>query len=344
MHDPYLSEGQRGCLHFGLAQVLDARGDYEAAAGHLTRANGIARAEWGKRGQGYDPASHKRFVDQLCAAFTPEFFGRMRGLGSESERPVFIVGLPRSGTTLTEQILAAHSRVFGAGELRQAREDFEMLAEPGGPATEAASFEALPGLDRVRTRRIADRHLARLRELSPDAERVVGKMPDNYQYLGLLAALFPRAGFIHCRRDLRDVAVSCWMTNFRLIRWSSDEDHIVARFRDYQRLMNHWREVLPVDVLEVDYEETVADLEGTARRLVAFCGLDWEPDCLRYNEARHPVRTASVSQVREPIYTRSVARWRHYEPALGPLFSRLNAAAPERGRDSDSRSGRIPKQ
>ena len=149
------------------------------------------------------------------------------------------------------------------------------------------------------------------------AERVVDKMPENYLYLGLLATLFPRAKFIHCRRDLRDVAVSCWMTHFRQNRWTNDPEHIVARFREYQRLMEHWRAVLPVSVLEVDYEETVADLPGVARRLVEWCGLDWEPACLAFHKGTRPVRTASVIQVRQPVYTRSVGRWRNYERDLG---------------------------
>ena len=148
-------------------------------------------------------------------------------------------------------------------------------------------------------------------------------MPDNYLYLGLLAALFPRAKFIHCRRDLRDVAVSCWMTHFRHLRWANDPEHIAARFREYQRLMEHWRAVLPVSVLEVHYEETVADLPGAARRLVEWCGLDWEPACLAFHEGKRPVRTASVVQVRQPVYTRSVARWRNYERDLGALFAAL---------------------
>jgi hypothetical protein len=148
-------------------------------------------------------------------------------------------------------------------------------------------------------------------------------MPDNYLYLGLLAALFPRARFIHCRRDLRDVAVSCWMTDFEQIRWACDPEHIASRFRTYRRLMEHWRRVLPVPVLEVDYEETVADLQGVARRLVAWCGLEWEPACLAFHEGRRPVRTASVTQVRQPIYTRAVARWKQYEQALASLLTRL---------------------
>src|SRR5439155_76647 len=126
LDDPYLSEGQRGCLHFGLAHALDAGDDHARAAGHLDRANAIALQEWERRGQGYDPAEHTLFVDRLIATFTPDFFARLRGLGSESERPVFIVGLPRSGTTLTEQVLASHSAVFGAGELRLGRGDFDL--------------------------------------------------------------------------------------------------------------------------------------------------------------------------------------------------------------------------
>jgi hypothetical protein len=148
-------------------------------------------------------------------------------------------------------------------------------------------------------------------------------MPDNYLYLGLLAAVFPKAKFIHCRRNVRDIAVSCWMTNFRHIRWANDPEHIASRFAEYRRLMEHWRRVLPVAVLDVDYEETVADLEGVARRLVAWCGLDWEPACLAFHEGQRPIRTASVAQVRQPIYARSVARWKHYEPTLGPLFAKL---------------------
>jgi tetratricopeptide (TPR) repeat protein len=320
--DPDLTPGKRAGLHFGLAQVLDAKKTYDEAGEHLHQANAISLAEWRKRGQGYDPEGHTRFVDQLLATFTPAFFERVRGFGSDSERPLFIFGLPRSGTTLTEQVLASHSQVFGAGELRLSRDGFEMLAGDGG--NEARAFEELGRLDAATARRLAGRHLERLGELNADKPRVADKMPDNYLYLGLLAALFPKAKFVHCRRDLRDVAVSCWMTNFRHIRWASDQGHIAARFRNYRRLMDHWRRVLPVPLMEVDYEETVADLEGVARRLVAWCGLDWDPACLAFHEGKRPVRTASVTQVRQPIYTRSVDRWKNYEKSLGELFAKLS--------------------
>jgi tetratricopeptide (TPR) repeat protein len=319
--DPHLSSSKRHALHFGLAHVCDAQGAYEEAAAHLHQANALRRAECRERGQAYDPAEHTRFVDELIATFTRAYFEQVRGFGSETERPVFIVGLPRSGTTLTEQILASHSQVFGAGELRYARDTF--LALPRFLKSEAEPLACLRRLDGASAGRIAQDFLERLARLHAEARRVVDKMPDNYLYLGLLATLFPRAKLIHCRRDLRDVAVSCWMTNFKQIHWSFDPNHIAARFRDYRRLMEHWRQVLPVPLLEMDYEETVADLEGVARRLVAWCGLEWEPACLAFHETRRPVRTASVTQIREPIYRRSVARWKHYEKALGELFAKL---------------------
>lgn len=321
--DPDLHEGKRSALHFGLAQALDARGAYDEASESLRHANALALALRKKRGQGYDPAKHARFVSGMMGVCSRDFFERVRGIGLDSERPIFIVGLPRSGTTLTEQILASHSGVLGAGELSFARDGFEALA----PGDERA-LEALVSLDESTAHRIGKQHLARLRELNTDRLHVADKMPENYLYLGLLAALFPKAKFIHCRRDLRDIAVSCWMTNFQHIRWANDADHIATRFHEYLRIMDHWQRVLPVRVLEVDYEETVADLEGMARRLVAWCGLEWEPDCLKFHEGNRPVRTASVSQVRQPVYNRSVARWKHYEPSLGPLFNQLARQGP----------------
>ncbi len=148
-------------------------------------------------------------------------------------------------------------------------------------------------------------------------------MPDNYLYLGLLAALFPRATFIHCRRDLRDVALSCWMTGFRNVPWTNDLDHIALRFQEYHHLMEHWRGVLPVPLLEVDYEEMVSDLEGVARRLVDWCGLEWDPACLAFHQGRRRVRTASLLQVRQPVYRHAVGRWKNYASALGDWFARL---------------------
>jgi len=135
--------------------------------------------------------------------------------------------------------------------------------------------------------------------------------------------MFPRARFIHCQRDLRDIALSCWMTHFRKVRWASDPEHIASRIRAYRRIMQAWRRALPGAWLDIAYEETVADLESAARRLVAWCGLDWEPACLAFHQSRRVVRSASLAQVRKPIYGHAIGRWRHYQHALGPLFAEL---------------------
>jgi tetratricopeptide (TPR) repeat protein len=319
---PHMPLAKRLALHFGIGHVLDAIGSYEAAAEHFREGNAQCRALWQKQGKAYDPQEHSRLTSDLIGAFGQQFFARVNGFGLESEAPVFIVGLPRSGTTLTEQILASHSQVYGAGELNYARAGFDAL--PATLGQQATPIEAVPHLDRAATRQLGHWHLARLQELAPGAVRVVDKMPDNYLFLGWLCTLFPKAKFIHCRRDLRDVAVSCWTTNFRNIRWAADQEHIAGRFSDYQRLMAHWRAVLPVDVLEVDYEETVRDLESVARRLIAWSGLEWQPSCLAFYKTSRPIRTASVAQVRQPVYARSVARWRNYEAALAQLFERLD--------------------
>jgi tetratricopeptide (TPR) repeat protein len=305
-----LPEADRMFLHFGLGRVLDAQGMYAEAAAHLEQANALQLADWQNRGQEYGPQEHDDFVARMIAACTPEFFQRSSGFGVESDVPVFIVGLPRSGTTLVEQILASHLQVFGAGEFKQAGETILALEPRGDP------IEGMRRLDRPLAQRLASMHLERLRQLAPPALRIVDKTPDNYLYLGLWAVLFPRARLIHCRRDLRDVAVSCWMTHFREIRWANDPQHIASRFRAYQQIMAHWRRVMPLPLFEVDYEETVTDLEGVARRLVAWLGLEWDNACLHFHRAQRPVRTASAVQVRQPVYRTSVGRWKGYEDDL----------------------------
>ena len=314
LEEVVLTDEERLLLHFGLARVLDARGEYAEAAQHLDRGNSLQLAEWRKGGREYDPQEYESFVSRIIGASTPDFFERVRGFGLDSQLPVFVVGLPRSGTTLIEQILASHSQVFGAGEISLARDTALALGGPGNDFIKGFSR-----LDRQTVARLASQHLGRLRAFSCTALRIVDKMPENYLYLGLLASLFPRAKFIHCRRDLCDVAVSCWMTRFREVRWASDQQHIVTRLQQYQRVMEHWRKVLPVPLLEVDYEETVADLEGVTRKLVDWCGLAWEPACLEFHKAKRPVRTASVVQVRQPVFRTSVGRWKHYEHTLALL-------------------------
>jgi tetratricopeptide (TPR) repeat protein len=332
LEKPSTDEQPTHPLLFGLAHFHEGRGEYAEAAGLLQRANALALEHQRKQGHAYDPAQHSGLVTSLINEFTPELFHRLAGAAaSETRLPVFVFGLPRSGTTLVEQVLASHSRVHGAGELRLAHHTLQAMIIGLGGNSEG-QVPSLATLDSGLLQQLHQQHIeglqAILQRLPPgtNRDRVVDKMPDNYLFLGLLALLFPQAAFIHVRRDLRDVAVSCWMTNFRSIRWACDPDHIAARFHEYERLSAHWRKVLPVPVHEVTYERLVDDLEGEARRLVAACGLEWEPACLDFHRTARPVRTASVTQVRQPLYRKALARWRHYEQHLADLFARLPLA------------------
>ncbi len=318
---PRVPGQRRAVLQYGLAQVFDARGQYGRAADLARLANEHYLEAARRRGSPYSPEEHRQYVDQLIAAFSPAHFARVRGWGLDTEVPVFVVGLPRSGTSLVEQILASHPRVHGAGELTDMRAAYRSL--PALVGKQAPGVECVAALDRETVRLLAAGYLDRVRRLAPGAARIVDKMPDNDLMLGLIATLLPRARLIHVRRDLRDVGLSCWLTHFKHIRWACDLAHIGTRAREYLRLMEHWRRALPVPMLEIDYEEVVADLEGSARKLVAWCGLEWDAACLAFHETKRVVRTASMTQVREPLYARSVGRWQRYREALGPLLQLL---------------------
>jgi tetratricopeptide (TPR) repeat protein len=327
LDDPALDGWPRANLLFGLAQVCDARGEYTEAAACAASANALALNQRKKQNRVYDPAEHSRFVDRQIEGFTAELFDRLSNVGDETRQPVFVFGMPRSGTTLVEQILASHTRVDGAGELRLVRQTFDAIPAVVGRAAELQP--CLAALDERAVRELSRRYQTALDAIwsrsrpGPVAERIVDKMPDNYLYLGLLAIAFPRATLIHVRRDARDAAVSCWMTNFRSIRWANDPEHLACRFREHDRMMAHWRNVLPVPMHEVWYEKLVGGFEDEARQLVAACGLDWEPTCLEFHKISRPVRTASVTQVRQPLYRKAVARWKHYDAPLADLFARV---------------------
>ena len=319
--DRATGEGPRARLLFALGQVLDARGDHAGAAGRLREAN-ASRLALAPRSRRFDPAEHERSVEVLLRAFGPDFLAAAAGAGHEARMPVFIVGLPRSGTTLLEQILASHPRVRGAGELALGPRLVESLSGFLSPSASPAECAALLGPSTIR--QLSEVYLAELRTLAEGrADFVVDKFLDNFLILGLLAALFPNATFIHCRRDLRDAALSCWMADFDSVPWANDPGHIAAYFRAHLRAMDHWRAALPARIHEVRYEDVVADLEGVARRLLSALGLDWDPACLEFHRAGRPVRTGSRTQVRRPLYNGSVARWKHYEHDLADLFAAL---------------------
>lgn len=318
-----LTAPSRVTLEFGLAQVYDSRGDYSRAAELLDNANRRQREWFEYRGQTYSAAEHHANMTRIIETFTPEYFHRVFGWGHSSKRPVFVVGMPRSGTTLTEQILASHPQVFGAGECYFAALGWERLGPTLG--LQRSPIDCLDQVTPEAITQIAEWHLARLEEVAgPGPTRVVDKMPENYQMLGWIATLFPQARIIHCRRDVRDVALSCWATHFDRVRWSNDLSDLADRILDYQRIMAHYESVLPVEIFPVDYEELVADQQGMSRRMLEFVGLEWDPACLDFHQTQRLVRTASVAQVRQPMYRSSVARWKHYQGALAPLLSRLD--------------------
>ena len=312
----------RARLLFALAQVLDDRQEYRAAATYLREANAITLEARKAEGIIYRPEEHDRFVERMIREFDLEFFQRVGGMGLKTRRPIFVIGLPRSGTTLVEQVLASHSRVHGAGERNFGRRSFEKI--PRIVDSREGPLDCTSRLDEYAVMRLAGEHLAAINAVDLGRfDRFVDKLPDNYLYLGLLTTLFPLATIIRCTRDLRDVAVSNWMSDFRTVRWANDLTHIVSRFRQCRKLMRHWDGILAGRLHDVAYEDMVTDQESVTRKMLEVCGLDWEPACLNFHRTSRIVRTASLTQVRRPIYQKSVARWRNYEDDLKSTFAEL---------------------
>ncbi|HKV97622.1 MAG TPA: sulfotransferase [Gammaproteobacteria bacterium] len=305
-------------LHFALGKIREDDRDYDLAFEHFLSGNRLHRAR-----SNYDEARQAEFYRDCMRYFDAGFMAARSGVGTADSSPIFIVGMSRSGTTLVEQILASHPQVHGAGEMRLLQRCASLEMEP--LTNEAEMPRRLAQLESAALTRIGDRYNAALKELAPDARRVTDKLPGNMALVGLMHLAFPRAHIIHCVREPLDTCVSCFTKHFTTGHDFSYELRELGRFyRLYQELMRHWQRVLPPGrMLEVRYEEVVNDLEREARRLVAFCGLDWNDACLRFHEHRRTVRTASLAQVRRPIYASSVGRWRHYEKYLDPLKQAL---------------------
>ncbi len=321
LKDPQLSLDIASQLHFILGYLLDRSGATDEAFYHFRQGNAARRSLLQRNGTAFDAAAQSRGIDRLTSFFSPEFFQQTHGFGLTTEVPVFIVGMPRSGSTLVEQILSQHSQVHGAGEIKDVS---RLVADlPAKIGTADAYPDCLAGLNADTARELGEAHLQQLTRRGGTATRVTDKMLDNLFHLGFLAVLFPRARVIHCRRDPRDVCLSCFFQYFKGLSFTWDLDDLGRCYRDYERLMAHWRDVLPLPLLEVDYEEVVADLESASRRLIAFCGLEWEEQCLKFHENQRLVQTVSRVQVRQPIYTSSVGRWQRYAAHLEPLLQAL---------------------
>jgi tetratricopeptide (TPR) repeat protein len=276
-------------------------------------------------GSSYDQKKTAYRFERYKALFTAEFFAAHKEFGDPSPKPVFIVGMPRSGTTLTEQIIANHPRAAGAGEIGVVRTIADGLAFQAGDVEEY--IRRVEALKRKDAARLAREGLDVLERFSKDAARITDKLPHTFELLGLAQLLFPRAKIVHCRRSPLDTCVSCYLSPLRGHPYADDLRSLGAYYRLYADLMEHWRKVLPASMLELDYEELIADPEQNARRLIKFIGLEWAPICLDFQSGERAVLTISRSQVRQPIYRTSVERWRRYEKHLGPLKEALGDLA-----------------
>jgi tetratricopeptide (TPR) repeat protein len=304
--------GRAKSLHFALGKAFDDLGEYEAAISHFDAGHKIALMEMKSAGASFRPETYAAEVDSYIQLFGPELAERPAPIGSASERPIFIVGFPRSGTTLVEQILSSHPDVAAGGEIHFWPQASACLFanEIVGGRLEAAGC-------------LVERYMGILSGISAHSRRVTDKQPDNYRHLGLIHWLFPNARIIHCRRHPLDTCLSIYMTAFQnSIDYSHDRGHLAFAYRNYRKLMDHWRSMVPPPRLfELNYERLASNKEQPIRDLVEFCGLDWSDACLLPHENPGAVATPSMWQVRQPIYQTSVDRWRNYSPWLGELNS-----------------------
>lgn len=318
---PSLSDEDRMAILFAIGKSLDDLGEYQRSFTYYQRANALKKA----LNRHYQGDTEHIFELECRKTFTPDNVARMSKHGSSSEVPVFVVGLPRSGTSLAEQIIASHPDIYGAGELIKMREISSrvgaMSATRGGP-------EYPPGLLTLQPEeilRLARMYLDHVYARAGEPKlRIVDKMPLNLRHLGLIAVLFPRAKVVHCVRNPVDNCLSMYFQNFgRGNLFANDLDDVGLFYSKCRDMMAMWRETLPIEILDLPYEGVVADQEGWARKLIAHIGLPWNDACLSFHKTDRAVRTASAWQVKQPIYKRSVARWKRYGDAIEPLLSRL---------------------
>ncbi len=305
---------QRIMALFAIGDLYDELGEYDAAFSAYLRGNSL-------RGRRSDEQSYFASIDRMLAAWTPARLAASSPAAAScatDPAPVFIVGMPRSGTSLTEQILAMHPAVFGGGEREVLNRLVRELQHPFG---DAGLLLANP---EVLTPKVVDRigrtALRDLHALAPDASRIIDKNPVNYLHLGLISRVFPGASILHCVRDPLDTCLSCFLHNLAGPHVFAGDLALMGRwFKAYKRTMEHWRAIPGVRIMDVTYEDMVADQEGVTRRMVDFLGLDWRQEMLRFHTSGRPTLTPSVDQVRRPMYSTSVGRWRNYEKHLAPL-------------------------
>ena len=321
--DESIDQSIRINLHFALARTYHDRGTYDEAFSHLRIGNEIKSLS-----NPFNAEIYQDYVQRIISTFDKAFFQNHIDYGLDAEVPIFIVGMPRSGSTLVEQIISSHARAYGAGELN----DMRLLAKqiPQILNSNQQEPECLVDIPRKLVRQLAESHLQKLSSLSNAADRVCDKMLGNFLKLGLIYLMFPQARIIHCQRNPLDTCLSCYFQNFsRGLRFTYNLEHLGIAYRGYLKVMEHWRQVLPMRILEVPYEHMIADQETTSRKLIEFCGLDWDENCLDFHQHQRGVKTASFWQVRQPIYQSSVSRWQCYEKHLNQLINALGGDVSE---------------
>ncbi len=298
-------------LQHTLGDILAADAQYDEAFHAYAKANAIEYRLRSGEGSTFDAETFESQIEATMCAFDQEFLQSASTWGLQSELPVFVVGMLRSGTTLVEQILTAHPHIEGVGERPDLSQHFLAACEDD---PRNARF-----LDEKLMQVYAKRYLRDLENPAAAATRIIDKTLSNFLFLGLIASMFPKARIIYCRRQLRDIAISCFFQRFADVNWSSRLEDIGVSCRGYTRLMNHWQQVLPGRIHSVAYEELVTDSENVCRGLLDFCGLPWSDACLEFHRQRTAIRTASRVQVRQPFYTKAVGRWENYAAHLAAL-------------------------
>ncbi len=316
-----LSDENAVFLNFALGNSYNDMGDYDKAFPHFLKGCRLKHAAFN-----YDSNQiARRLFASTMRAFDQSTLDRLRGGGNPSHLPIFVLGMPRSGTTLIEQIISSHPEVYGAGELT----DLMMIAQRDVAGTTFP--DNLPFLDQTQLTAWGTEYVAGLQQRAPNARHITDKMPTNFFAVGLIHLMLPNARIIHVNRNPVDTCLSCLTTLFEnKHEHTYDLEELGRYYVDYARLMEHWRKLLPSGAfLDVQYEDIVADQEAQSRRIIEYCGLEWDDACIDFHKNNRPISTASMSQVRQPIYKSSVERWRSYEKFLGPLFDALGELAPD---------------
>ncbi|MGD0491127.1 MAG: sulfotransferase [Steroidobacteraceae bacterium] len=309
-------------LSFALGKALEDRGDYEESFRYYERGNELKRSE-----NTYRPEIIENNTRQQIEICTAELFAGRRGWGSPDRSPIFIVGLPRSGSTLLEQILASHSEVEGTQELPNIQQIVHRLRGRVPDMNNPRYPRILAQMSAEEALSLGEHYLEGTRAYRTGKPYYIDKMPNNFRHLGLIHLMLPNARIIDARRE----PMACCFSNFKQLFANGQEftysiDDIARYYRTYLELMRHWDRVLPGRVLRVHHEEVVDDLDGNVRRVLEFCGLEFQPQCLEFYKTERSVRTASSEQVRQPIYREGLDQWRHFEPWLGPLETALGDA------------------